>query len=114
MLFGPVIVVVAFCKHLRVFKYIISTYTYQLIQKKHVEKKITHLGPRQRETRRLGTFLLFDSAPTLVVVVVVELWWWWWCCCCTVVAVFVVVVVVIVEVRTECLVDVCTHINKVT
>ena len=37
--FGPVIVVVAFCKHLRVFKYIISTYTYQLIQKKQVEKK---------------------------------------------------------------------------
>ena len=31
-----------------------------------------------------------------------------------VVAVFVVVVVVVVEVRTECLVDVCTHINKVT
>ena len=74
----------------------------------------------QRETRRLGTFLVFDSAPTLVlvvlivlVVVVVELWWcWWWCCCCTVVAVLVVIVVV--EVGTECLVDVCTHINKVT
>ena len=69
---------------------------------------------------RLGTFLMFDSAPTLVVVVVVVVvvvrlwwwWWWWWCCCCTVVAVFVVDVVV--EVRTECLVDVCMHINKVT
>ena len=34
------------------------------------------------------------------------------CCCCTVVAVLVVVVVV--EVGTECLVDVCMHINKVT
>ena len=48
-LFGPVIVVVAFCKHLRVFKYIISTYTYQLIQKKHVEKKI--YSPRAQTTR---------------------------------------------------------------
>ena len=79
--------------------------------------KKTHLGPRRHETRRLGTFLMFDSAPTLVVVVVVvvvELWWCRWCCCCTIVAVFVVVVVVVVEVRTECLVDVCTHINKVT
>ena len=74
------------------------------------KKNFTHLGPRRRETRHLGTF---DSAPTLVVVVV-ELWWWWWCCCCTVVAVFVVVVVVVVEVWTECLVDVCMHINKVT
>ena len=80
-------------------------------------KKSTHLGPRQRVSCRLGTF---DSAPTLVVVVVVVVvvvelwWWWWWCCCCTVVAVFVVVVIVVVEVRTECLVDVCTHINKVT
>ena len=36
---GPVIVIVAIYKHFRVFKYIISTYTYQLIQKKHVEKK---------------------------------------------------------------------------
>ena len=75
--------------------------------------------PKRRVSHRLGTFLMFDSAPTLivvVVVVVVELWWWWWwwCCCCTVVAVFVVVVVVVVEVRTECLVDVCMHINKVT
>ena len=52
--FGPVIVVVAFCKHLHVFKYIISTYTYQLIQK----KKFTHLGPRRREMRHLGTFLM--------------------------------------------------------
>ena len=70
--------------------------------------------PRRRETRRLGTFLMFNPA-LVVVVVVVELWWCWWCCCCTVVAVFVVVVVVVVvEVRTECLVDVCTHINKVT
>ena len=81
------------------------------------KKRITHLVPRQCETRHLGTFLMFDSALTLVVVVVVvvvELWWWWWRCCCTVVAVFVVVVVVVVEVSTECLVDVCTHINKVT
>ena len=71
--------------------------------------------PRRRVSCRLGTFLMFNSAPTLIVVVVVELWWWWWWyCCCTVVAVFVVVVVVVVEVRTECLVDVCTHINKVT
>ena len=73
--------------------------------------------PRRRETHRLGTFLMFDSAPTLVVVivvVVVKLWWCQWCCCCTIVAMFVVVVVVVVEVRTECLVDVCTHINKVT
>ena len=77
--------------------------------KTHRKKKFTHLGPRRREMHRLGTFLMFDSAPTLVVVIV-ELWWW--CCCCTVVAVFVVVVVV--EVKTECLVDVCMHINKVT
>ena len=68
-------------------------------------------GPKQRETCRLGTFLMFNSAPTLVVVIVGLWWWWWWCCCCTVVAVFIVVVVV--EVRTECLVDVCSHINKV-
>ena len=83
------------------FNIIKCTYTYQLVQIKHVEKKNTYLGPRRRETRRLGTFLMFDSSPTLVVVVVVvvvELWWWWWCCCCTVVAVFVVVVVVVVEV----------------
>ena len=81
-------------------------------EKTRRNNKFTHLGPRRRETRCLGTF---DSAPTLVVVVVVvvvELWWWWWCCCCTIVAVLVVVVVV--EVGTECLVDVCTHINKVT
>ena len=71
VLFGPVIIVVAFYKHLRVFKYIISTYTYQLIQKKHVEKKNYSLGPRRHEMRRLGTFLMFVSAPTLVVVVVV-------------------------------------------
>ena len=44
---------------------------------------------------------MFDSAPTLIVVVAVFV-------------VVVVVVVVVVEVSTECLVDVCTHINKVT
>ena len=71
------------------------------------------------QTTRLassGHFSHVQTASTLVVIVV-ELWWWWWwwwCCCCTVVAVFVVVVIVMVEVRTECLVDVCTHINKVT
>ena len=43
---------------------------------------------------------MFDSAPTLIVVVAMF--------------VVVVVVVVVVEVSTECLVDVCTHINKVT
>ena len=66
-----------------------------------------------------GHFPHVRLCPNLVVVVVIVIvglwwwwWWWWWCCCCTVVAVFVVVVVV--EVRTECLVDVCTHINKVT
>ena len=48
-LFGPVIVVVAFCKHLRVFKYVISTYTYELIQKKHVEKN--NYSPRAQTTR---------------------------------------------------------------
>ena len=48
MSFGPVIVVVAFCKHLRVLKYIIGTYTYQLIQKKHIEKK--KYSPRAQTT----------------------------------------------------------------
>ena len=37
------------CKHLRVFKYVISTYTYELIQKKHVERK--NYSPRAQTTR---------------------------------------------------------------
>ena len=78
---------------------------YQLVQKKLVEKKITHWHP--------GPLSSVSRVPTLVVVVAVvvavELWWCW--CCCTVVA--VVVVVVVVDVKTAWLI-MFAHVNKVT